>query len=120
MSDTTDDMDCGYDGECIYCGDWICDGDCTPFNNRMKLMRRKIKMEQIKKPIYVVSALSRSSSLIGELKKFDNEKEATEHAKYVIARRAQENKPYLAFFVLKTVVIVETKTPPVTVRKLSK
>jgi hypothetical protein len=70
------------------------------------------------KSFYVVSALQHDSCPLGKLKRLDSEKEAIEHAKSVISRRASEGTHALAFYILKVCAVVEPQTPPVTVKRL--
>lgn len=70
------------------------------------------------KSVYVVSALQFDSNHLGNLKKFDNEKDAVDHAKNIVQRRMRQGDPNLEFFVLKTVAGIHIEPQPVTVYKM--
>ena len=67
---------------------------------------------------YMVSALRTDSSQLGSLKRFDTEREAILHARYVIQRRAENGDCPLTFYVIKTVVQVKPASAPMIVTKL--
>lgn len=75
-------------------------------------------MKTNSKSFFVISALLDDSSPLGKLRRLPTEKEAIEHAKAIINRRAKEGNPPLAFHVLKVVSVVEPVAQPVRVRKL--
>ena len=70
------------------------------------------------KTFFVVSALRNDSGPLGCLKRFDTEKEAINHAKYVIGRRESEGQPSIGFYILKIETYVVPAKTPIKVVKL--
>lgn len=69
------------------------------------------------KAFYVISALRPNSSTLGNLRKYETEEEAIEHAKEVIKQRSREGRDAMAFHILKVVGLVEPALPPIEVTK---
>lgn len=70
------------------------------------------------KSFFIISALLNDSSQLGQVKRFNTEKEAIEHAKYVIGLRAKNGNHAIDFHVLKVVAKVGRATPPITVQRM--
>lgn len=70
------------------------------------------------KTFYVISALLRDSSQLGNLQRHSTEKDAIEHAKSVIEKRRQSGSPEIDFYVLKVQLKVGPVKAPVKVERL--
>ncbi len=80
-------------------------------------MKRQTKKRR--KSFYIISALRDDSSPLGKLSRMDTEREAVEHAKGVVDRRARCARPPMEFYVLKVMAVVEPVATPIRITKLS-
>jgi hypothetical protein len=78
----------------------------------------KKRLRKTNKHFFVVSALCQDSSALGNLKRFDTEAEATQHAAEIIQLRATNGRHQLDFYVLKVVAKVGVPSLPISIERM--